>query len=217
MRLADLDMKNTGENCPENFQVWTQTDPSLRLCRTTETRAGCVGTVFPANGVSYSHVCGRVIGYQDRTPNAFFPYDRSNPRPTIDGVYVDGVSLTHGTERQHIWTFVAALDEELGHLSACRCSNIGSRTAAQIPDFVGNDYFCDTGSRNSGNFEFYDEDPLWDGQGCGAVSQCCTFNNPPWFYKNIVATRDDIELRVCRDSPVANEDILIEIVELYVR
>ena len=32
--------------------------------------------------------------------------------PTIDSNYVDGVSLTHGSNpRQHIWTFAAALDE----------------------------------------------------------------------------------------------------------
>ncbi len=218
MRVANLDMTNTAETCPENFRVWTQTGQLLRLCRTTDTGAGCIGTLFSANGVSYSHVCGRVIGYQDRTPNAFFPYEQNpNPRPTIDDIYVDGISLTHGTERQHIWTFAAALDETLGHLSSCRCSNTGLRRAASVPNFVGNDYFCDTGSRESGSFEFYGQDPLWDGSGCGAASQCCTFNNPPWFYKNVIETRDSIELRVCRDSAVANEDILIEIVELYVR
>ncbi len=29
---------------------------------------------------------------------------------------------------------------------------------------------------------FYNEDPLWDGAGCGPLN---TFNNPPWFYKEL--------------------------------
>lgn len=217
MRVANLNMSDPKQTCPENFQVWTETDLPLRLCRTVDTGAGCIGSFFPVNGISYSHACGQIIGYQDRTPNAFFPYQSPNAR-TIDDVYMDGISLTHGsTDRQHIWTFVAALDETLGHLSSCGCSNVGSKQVATIPDFVSNDYFCDTGSRESAGFNFYDNDPLWDGNGCGEVSSCCTFNNPPWFYKSLIATSDDIEMRVCRDSVVANEDILFEIVELYVR
>ncbi len=29
----------------------------------------------------------------------------------INSTYVDGVSLTHGSPREHIWTFASALDE----------------------------------------------------------------------------------------------------------
>ena len=29
----------------------------------------------------------------------------------INGNYVDGVSLTHGAPRQHIWTFAATVSE----------------------------------------------------------------------------------------------------------
>jgi len=42
---------------------------------------------------------------------AFNPYHLQQSR-TIDDVYVDGISLTHGSSpRQHIWTFANALDE----------------------------------------------------------------------------------------------------------
>ena len=34
---------------------------------------------------------------------------------TIDGRYVDGVSLTYGSPRLHIWTFANALDEYPSH------------------------------------------------------------------------------------------------------
>ncbi len=50
---------------------------------------------------------------------------------------------------------------------------------------------------------FYGGDPLWDGAGCGPLNTCCTFNNPPWFYKELPApTTDDIEMRVCKDQQV---------------
>ena len=38
-------------------------------------------------------------------------------------------------------------------------------------------------------------DPLWDGQGCGPTSSCCTFNSPPWFNVQLSSpTTDDIEM-----------------------
>ena len=217
MRVVFLNMKDIHQTCPSNFRLQTHTQPSLRLCSTENTNSGCRGTFFPVNGVSYSHVCGRVIGYQDKTPNAFYNFDL-NPSLTINDPYIDGISLTHGSQRDHIWSFVAALDETQGHLSACECSNTAVSQKADIPNFVGDDYFCDTGSRGSVAFELYGEDPLWDGRGCGTASTCCAFNNPPWFYKSLnSSSKDDLEMRVCRDSGVSNEDILIEIVELYVR
>ena len=52
-------------------------------------------------------MCGRVTGYQSRTPDAFHPY--GHEERSLESYYVDGVSLTHGPTgaRQHIWTFAA--------------------------------------------------------------------------------------------------------------
>ena len=59
--------------------------------------------------------------------------------------------------------------------------------------------------------------PLWDGAGCVSGS-CCTFNSPPWFCKNLsTPTTDAIELRNCLNDGIHDEDVLIEIVELYVQ
>ena len=61
-------------------------------------------------------------------------------------------------------------------------------------------------------------DPLWDGKACGGSSTCCEFNNPPWFCKNVPQpTTDDIELRLCSDSDVRDEDVGLELVEIYVQ
>ena len=90
-----------------------------------------------------------------------------------------------------------------------------------MPPFIETDYFCDTGSREHyESNKFYDEDPLWDGEGCGPTSSCCQFNNPPWFCKELShSTSDDIEVRVCSNSETAlyNEDTEFEVIELYIQ
>jgi hypothetical protein len=65
--------------------------------------------MFPTQGIQYSQICGRIIGYQVGRPGAFVNFFRE--RDTVNDHYVDGVSLTYGNPRQHIWTFVNALDE----------------------------------------------------------------------------------------------------------
>ena len=134
--------------------------------------------------------------------------------------YVDGVSLTHGRPRQHIWTFAAAQDETTTNPhTKCPCTNINiASSATPPPAFVGNDYFCDTGSSSAYTNKFYSGDPLWDGAGCGPQSTCCSFNNPPWFYKQLPQpATDDMEMRVCRSTNSSNEDISIEMFDIYIQ
>ncbi len=124
--------------------------------------------------------------------------------------------------RKHIWSF-AGSSSETGTLSYfnCPCINVtqARSSASSPPAFVGNDYFCDTGSENGVTHGFfYDADPLWDGAGCGPLNTCCTFNNPPWFYKELLEpTTDDIEMRVCQSEGSSNEDIAIEMIYIYVK
>ncbi len=64
----------------------------------------------------------------------------------------------------------------------------------------------------------YGDDPLWDGAGCGHVSTCCEFNNPPWFYKMLPeSTSNNIEMRVCRNEGNTDEDIAIAVYEIYIQ
>ena len=137
---------------------------------------------------------------------------------TLDGHYVDGVSITHGHPRRHIWTFAAAHDEQRHNKYACPCTKTDTTYFGVIPPFLGNDYFCETGSRNGAELMFYPDDPLWDGRGCGSTSSCCSFNSPPWFCKELPQpTTDNIEVRVCADQIAADEDITIKVIELYVQ
>ena len=221
MRVANIDMTDPNQNCPAGFRLVTRTSAPLRTCGRPGP-AGCVSTSFQTYGVKYVHVCGRVIGYQDGTPDAFGQYANTPGGTAIDSVYMDGVSLTHGqSPRQHIWTFAGAADETARNFilaNVCPCTQPDILYAGTIPSFVGQDYFCDTGSREAVGSIFYHNDSLWDGQGCGGNSTCCEFNNPPWFCRQLPRpTTDDIELRICGDEDTDNEDTPIEQVQIYIR
>ena len=219
-RVGYLDMTDPSQQCPEEFRFISAPTGSGRLCtRGQRNESGCSSMIFKTNGMQYSRVCGRVIAYQHETPNAFGWYN-GNRHFTINDSYVDGVSITHGQPRQHIWTFVAAKDETSADRDRCPCTRTDRTYTGVIPPYVQNDYFCDTGSRGAVQNRYYEDDPLWDGQGCGPTSSCCTFNNPPWFCKTLPQpTTDDIELRLCaaflREKNYYNEDTPIELVEVF--
>jgi dynein heavy chain len=211
MRVAELDMTNSSHQCPSGLRQ--RNDSNIRTCVRIEETRGCSSAEDFINsyGIEYTKVCGRIIGYQFGSPEAY----NTGSSFDLSSHYVDGVSLTHDPPRQHIWTFAAARDEVSGY---CPCGNTGQQSRAPSA-FVGNDYFCDAGSTTYAGRIFYADNPLWDGAGCGPQSACCSFNNPPWFYKQLPQpTTNDIEMRVCRDyGPYTNEDIAIEVVEIYVQ
>ena len=219
MRVANIDMTNTSQNCPSGLSLITS---PKRVCDIPST--GCVSNNFDIYGVQYSHICGRVIGYHKGTIDAFWYHSRG-----IDSYYVFGVSLTHGlSPRQHIWTFAGALDETSDGLYSefkCPCVNPNIDPTPTLPSYIGNDYFCDTAFETRWNTipnyqSIQVSDPLWDGEGCGPTSTCCYDPdrevNPPWFVKTLsTPTSDDIEMRLCR--PDGGGTTPIEIVELYVQ
>ncbi len=217
MRLANIDMTDSSQQCPEGFRL--QPGTSKRMCEMTREAAGCTSIVFPTHSVQYSRVCGRVKAYQYASPSAFYPYYRHRSH-TIDNWYgyVEGVSITHGqSPRKHIWTFAVALDETRSDAHTCPCTKTTTTYTGVVPPFIGNDYFCDTGSRHHFQSILYSEDPLWDGEGCGPTSSCCQFNSPPWFCKELPQpTTDNIEVRVCEDGLRNNEEIPFELIDLYV-
>ena len=84
--------------------------------------------------------------------------------------------------------------------------------------FIGMDYFCDSAAQSIVSGTIYPDNPLFDGVGCAATNACCSFNNPPWFFKQLLqSTADNIEMRICRDESGMNEDVLIQSIELYVQ
>ena len=215
-RIAYLDMTDPSHSCPP---TWREITTPKRTCARETNRVGCDSAVFPANGYRYSRVCGRIRAYQCGQPEAF----NTGSSSISSGHYVDGVSITHSDPRQHVWSFAAGLYESQSGVSACPCSSRYSGN--EVPLFVGSDYFCDTGADtlpprcdlNTGA-GFLTDDPLWDGEGCAPTSNCCEFNNPPWFCKTLPQpTTDDLEVRMCSDGiTLGGEDTPIELIEIYV-
>ena len=214
MRVAYLNMTDPSEECPRGFRLYNQN--GVRACgRPASSSGGCRSSVqFPTYSVPYSEVCGRVTGYQYYSTDAFH-----TPNVGINSHYVDGVSLTHGSPRKHIWTFVAGLQENLisryGGRFTCPCSPGSTQT---LPAFVGNDYFCESGSPESYQQTLY-PDPLWDGEGCGSLETvCCQAAGLPWFHKRLSApTSDNIEMRICADGGTNDEDIPVGYYDIYVK
>ena len=200
-RVAYLNMSDPSATC---LSDWTAHSSPRGCGRTVADAHACDSTIFPICGLSYSSVCGRILAYQRGSTDAF--YNSLNlGRTSIDSAYVDGISVTHGPvgSRQHIWTFASAIFEEDPSYQTrwnCACTNTRYNWPHQLPSFIQNNYFCDTGNPGPGFSitDYYTTDPLWDGAGCGPNNACCQFNNPPWFKSSLpLGTSDDIEIRIC--------------------
>ena len=213
-RAIYLDMTDPNTNCPSG---WNMTGYSKRTCgRASSSSLSCDSVFFPVSRGPYSQVCGRIRAYQWGLPLAFFGYNYGG-QTTIDNAYVCGVAVMYGSPRQHIWTFVAGPLENYGrHDDAlCPCDTTGNIT---IPPFVGEDYFCESGSGRLIWITFHSIDTLWDGRDCHSTSTCCSLHNPPYFTKILnQTTTDDLELRLCLYDDQYSEDIAVELVELYVK
>ena len=226
-RLAYLDMTDSTQNCPSGFRLYQS--GGVRACgRVISSVGSCVSVQFPSNGISYSQVCGRVVGYQWGSTDAVYPgnYDHSQPYGTvitsqhnnINSYYVDGVSITCGSPRQHVWTLMAGVLESSNSIANCPCSQ-GSLQNSTLQSFIGNDYFCESGITSIIRHILHTSDPLWDGKGCGSLEGvCCAAPGLPWFNKILSTTTTDyLELRVCADQGTQDEDVPISFYELYVK
>ena len=228
-RLAYLDMTDATQNCPSGFRLYQS--GGVRACGRASSSAGsCTSVQFPSNGISYSQVCGRVVGYQYESTDAdYYESGGFQNHYSINSYYVDGVSITRGSPRQHVWTLMAGQNEASYNYQYhdgrynCPCSQ-GSLQSAHLQSFIGNDYFCESGNPSTNgrwqNNKLYTADPLWDGKGCGSLEGYCCTSRPslPWFNKALgTTTTDYLELRVCGDQRTSDEDVPVSFYELYVK
>lgn len=218
MRAAYLNMTDRTHNCPAG--TYLGSDPK-RLCR-RKIGTGCKSIFFPVHFLPYSRVCGRVIAYQDGTADAFWQYHYDNS-VTLDDDFLDGVTISVGYPRTHVWSF-AVSNTEGGDgaetIYSCPCARTDVPTASVVPPFVEDEYFCESGAANLWGQvgTLYLDDPVWDGENCPQNSTCCQLNNPPWFCKDLGAEfRNDLEVRLCGDEDLGNEDVPLELIELYVQ
>ena len=183
MRIADLDTSR-GDNCPSGWNKVTVN--SIAMCRSPNDAAGCYPTTFSVQNVGFNKICGKVKGYQKGSPDAFV----AQSPPSINNIYVHGISITVGNPRKHVWTYAAGLGDDFNFgNNNCPCARF-PRIAP--PSFVGEHYYCESGNTGSFHYnQYHTKDPLWDGAGCSANNNCCTSANQPWFFRPLVLSRQD--------------------------
>ena len=205
MQVVDVDM-DQDDACPGS---WEYTLNPRKLCQGND--AGCSSAHFSVKGVKYDQICGQARAYEKGTPSAF-----SINIPSIDSHYVDGVSITIGLPRKHVWTYAVGLsDDSTSTIVNCPCSTTAGRPP---PAFVGNNYYCESGDVGGLEFpSYYLSDPLWDGAGCSVGDGCCAQVGMPWFHRSLTTSEsEDFEVRICKDQAHSDEDIAIEKLEIYV-
>ena len=163
------------------------------------------------------------------SPDAFYPHAfAQNMTPpgiyvpdtlskTVNGVYVDGVSITLGDPRKHVWTYAVGVSDDFNYeYGNCPCAN---HSALQAPLFVGDNYYCESG--NTGVFDasvLYSEDALWDGEQCLPDNSCCDQTGQPWFYHQLpISVREHLEVRICQDQPHFDEVVTVEKLQLFIQ
>ena len=213
-RVAYLNMSDPTQQCPSAWREYNSS--GIRACARS-TSSDCLGNTYNVNR-QYSRVCGRVIGYQFGSPNAFDETD------TVDNAYLDGVSITRGMPRVHVWSYAAGVSVQgncVGNNILYKCPCSGGEAP---PSFVGNNFYCESAYQGPECYDsdtFFPNDPLWDGQQCNNEGTCCTgdgVNTPPWFSVTLSnTTSDEIEVRICHDQGINNEDTPISFLEIFVQ
>ena len=198
-RIAYLSNNTSPVVCPMGFELITGSNVPA-LCKRNPTEAECSSITYSTNGISYSQVCGTIYGSYFGDPDGFGLHGLRSANTSLNGNYVDGISLTHGSMNEHhIWTLSAIVN------FATNPTDICSVCANNKPSYVGMDYSCDVVEHCKGNCS---PRQIWgNGQ--------CIGNNT--FYKNLMQpTSDDIEMRVCTDQNEGDEDIFLRFIEVYV-
>ena len=212
-RVAFLNMTDQNQSCPDQWRLYQE--GSLRLCGRPVEGAGCNSVLFSTEGLAYTRVCGRVTGYQYASPDAsaHIEYDPT-PGNAINEPYLDGVSITYGIPRQHIWSLYGSTNAQV-------CCDVRHTSNREALGFIGNNSFCDTGNPENRRWQgaLFTYHPLWEGvTNCVGSTTCCTDHAGPWFHTALdLPSLQDIEVRICADQHTNNEDTPVELVEIYVR
>ena len=211
-RVALIDMTNPTAKCPSGLHEVSNSTTNQRACGRSVS-SGFSSVTFTIEE-KYSHVCGRVQGYQYSSHDAFHP----SSGKTINDTYIDGISITHGSPRRHLWSYAANWYEQWRGATnyICPCARPDPDNPRwHIPDFVGNDYYCESGFATTSQSRIAWEDPLWDGAGCVTPGNTCC-QRYGWFHRQVNQTSDSIEVRWCANQLRSNEVVLTHLVEIWV-
>ena len=186
IRVAELDVSN----CPQGLRTYYVN--FRNTCVVVNDEAGCTEIHYPTNNTNYTHIIGRVQGFQCSSMDCFngIPMKLRHMNSTAFTNYIDGVSSIYNAE--HIWSFAAG----------CSCDNIVNK-----PDFVGEYFTADGRHMTPGGG--YSSTVLWESQKCGT--------NETMFERTIEPTASNVIVRICRDQDRSDEDLALLILDLYVQ
>lgn len=143
-RVVFVNMTNPLQQCPKTWTEYNDNSVNVRACRRPFSNgASCSSASFTISQM-YSRICGRVIGYQYHWPDGFtnpYGFRRS---VTINDPYMDGVSVTRGNPRHHVWSFVAGVVEQ-NRDYGCPCVSNYAGPSMPVQSFVADNYFCESG------------------------------------------------------------------------
>ena len=214
-RIAHVNI-TAGDDCPSG---WAKAPGVSFCCPPGGNPVGysCYSTRFSTNGRTYTSVCGRARGYQKGDVWGFWGSTTTQGK-TIEGSYVDGLSITHiNRTRHHIWTYAVGQFDHSSVGYGCPCSPY---KASSPPSYINGNFYCESGATVDPNAAtYYLDDPLWDGSGCSKNNTCCSDNQQPWFYRNLgSSTTDDLEARICISyGKYENGAVVVDQLELYIQ
>ena len=81
MKIVSVNMTTSDGTCPPGLRALQ--NPKPRCARHNDS-PGCSSVVLPVQGVEYSQVCGRIIGYQQGHTDAFGTVHHYGKHRTID-------------------------------------------------------------------------------------------------------------------------------------
>ena len=183
------------------------------------------------------------LGRQIAFPDAF----AVGTAAMIDRLYVDGLSITYGFPRVHVWTYAVGASKD--PLFGGTAGNCPCQSGQLQPHFVGDNMYCDSGHQSSSMAEIEANDyqpvlytdihnhTLWK-EPCGddITDTCCGANilginnatelvKPPWFRRdNLDISFEEtgydganFEVALCTHEVDMQEGALITAFELYIK
>ena len=174
--------------CPDGLCKISNSTTNQTACF----RSGCSVPLRINTGRNYTHVCGRVRGYQLQDIDEFNTTNNSH--------HADGIHITSGNLSTHLWTYAVGTSKK-----PCPCT-YGNNS---YPNPIGHHYHCDEVNEIGWN------NSLWDNTMCVASNNTDSTkrNIQGWFYQNVHQPSDSIEVRWC--GP--NNDIVTNILQIWVQ
>ena len=111
-----------GDSCPSGWtKITTPGGSPKAVCRSGD-NVGCDSTVFSTYNITFNKICGQLKGYQRGNTVAFYS-SKHDTKKSIESYYVDGISITLGNPRKHVWTYAAGISDDYDYPTYnCPCA-----------------------------------------------------------------------------------------------